>query len=67
MATNIDRALTPMDMMGEEPAIEIEIEQPEGLKIGIDGVEIDLMPETPTAEEFDANLAEFMDESEGCA
>jgi len=66
MATNIDRALTPMDMdmMGEEPAIEIEIEQPEGLKIGIDGVEIDLMPEPLLAEEFDANLAEFMDDGE---
>ena len=66
MATNIDSALIPMDMglMTAEPALEIEIEQPEGLKIGIDGVEIDLMPETPTAEEFDANLAEYMDESE---
>ena len=62
----IDNALMPQDMavMTAEPAIEIEIEQPEGLKIGIDGVEIDLMPETETAEEFDANLAEYMDESE---
>jgi hypothetical protein len=66
MATNTDTALIPLDMglMGDEPAIEIEIEQPEGLKIGIDGVEIDLMPEIETAEEFDANLAEFMDEGE---
>jgi hypothetical protein len=66
MATNTDTALIPLDMglMGDEPAIEIEIEQPEGLKIGIDGVEIDLMPEIETTEEFDANLAEFMDEGE---
>jgi len=66
MATNFDSALIPMDMglMTAEPALEIEIEDPEGLKIGIDGVEIDLMPETQTAEEFDANLAEYMDESE---
>jgi hypothetical protein len=65
MATNIDQALMPMDpaLMTDEPAIEIEIEDPEGVKIGIDGVEIDLMPETPTAEDFDANLAEFMDGS----
>ena len=66
MATNVDQALIPMDMglMTNEPAIEIEIEDPESVKIGIDGVEIDLMPETPTAEDFDANLAEFMDEGE---
>ncbi len=66
MATNIEQALIPMDMglMTEEPAIEIEIEDPEGVKIGIDGVEIDLMPKPETADDFDANLAEFMDESE---
>ncbi len=66
MATNIDQALVPMDMdlMSAEPAIEIEIEDPEGVKVGIDGVEIDLMPEPETADEFDANLAEYMDEGE---
>ena len=47
------------------PAIEIEIEDPEGVKIGIDGVEIDLMPDDDKGEiEFDANLAEHMDEGE---
>jgi hypothetical protein len=66
MATNFDTALMPLDMgvMTEEPAIEIEIEQPEGLKIGIDGVEIDLMPEPLLAEEFGANLAEYMDDGD---
>jgi len=66
MATNIDTALNPLEMglMGDEPAIEIEIENPDDVKIGIDGVEIDLMPEPLLAEEFDANLAEFMDEGE---
>jgi hypothetical protein len=66
MATNFSPALTPLDpeMMGDEPAIEIEIEDPEGVKIGIDGVEIDLMPEPETADEFDANLAEYMDDGE---
>jgi hypothetical protein len=66
MATNIDSALTPFDpaLMTQEPAIEIEIENPDDVSIGIDGIEIDLMPETPTADEFDANLAEYMDEGE---
>jgi hypothetical protein len=50
----------------EEPGvIEIEIEDPEGVKIGIDGLEIDLMPEEDSdAPEFDDNLAEFIDDSE---
>lgn len=68
MATNIDKALYSepgMPLMGAEaPAIEIEIEDPESVKIGIDGVEIELEPGKETAEEFDANLAEFMDDSE---
>jgi hypothetical protein len=66
MATNFAPALTPLDplMMGDEPAIEIEIENPDGVMLGIDGVEIDLMPEPETAEDFGANLAEYMDEGE---
>ena len=48
------------DMSG--PAIEIEIEDPEAVHIGIDGLEIDLEPKKDTAEEFDANLAEFLDD-----
>ena len=65
MATNFDKAMTPLDMDELEagPAIEIEIDNPDDVTIGIDGLEIDLMPET-TEEEFDSNLAEFMDESE---
>jgi len=66
MATNMDQALIPMDMgmMTEEPVLEIEIENPDDVKIGIDGVEIDLMPEPLLAEEFGANLAEYMDDGE---
>jgi hypothetical protein len=50
----------------EEPGvIEIEIEDPEGVKIGIDGLEIDLMPEDDMDEvAFDDNLAEHMDDGE---
>jgi hypothetical protein len=54
-----------LDESEDESAIEIEIEDPEGVKIGIDGIEIDLMPEEDTSgAEFDDNLAEFIDESE---
>ena len=45
-----------------EPDVEITIENPEGVQIGLDGVEIDLMPEE-TEEDFDANLAEEMSSS----
>ena len=44
--------------------MEIEIEDPESLHIGMGDVEIDLKPQKKTAEDFDANLAEFMDDSE---
>lgn len=66
MATNFDSAIIPMDMevMSEEPAIEIEIEDPEAVKVGIGGIEIELTQEAPTADEFDANLAEYMDDGE---
>jgi len=59
----ISPALTPFnpDLM-DGPAIEIEIENPDAVRVGIDGVEIDLMPdETALSEEFDANLAETLD------
>jgi hypothetical protein len=49
-------------MMGA-PDIEVEIDNPEELTIGMDGVEIQMRPEPKTAEDFDANLAEYMDEN----
>ena len=45
----------------EEPDIEIEIEDPEAVHIGLGGMEIDIVKDDMTAEDFDANLAEFMD------
>lgn len=48
--------------MGESP-IEIEIENPDEVNIGIGGMEINLKPEPETAEDFDANLAEYLDPS----
>ena len=48
-----------------EPDVEIEIEDPEAVKIAMGGVEIELEPESETGDEaFDANLAESMDENE---
>jgi len=49
----------------DESPIEIEIVNPEGVSIGVDGVEIDLMPEDENEEEeFDSNLAEHMTEGD---
>ena len=66
MATNFDSPLAPLDpeMLTEEPALEIEVENPESMRIVAGGVEIDLEPgeETEGEESFDDNLAEYMDE-----
>jgi hypothetical protein len=68
MATNFDKALyqapegmTEEDMGGE---IEIEIEDPESVSIGIGDLEIDIEPNDEVMDDFDINLAEYMDENE---
>jgi len=63
VATNIDKALyaAPTGLMASEP-IEIEIENPEEVTIGVGDMEIILSPETMSSDEFNANLAEHMDE-----
>jgi len=43
--------------------IEIEVENPESMSINIGGVEIDLNPPSENEDEFDSNLAEFLDDS----
>ena len=48
----------------DEPDIEIEIEDPESVKVGIDGLEIEFEKAEPSDEDFDANLAEYLDEKE---
>jgi hypothetical protein len=45
------------------PEIEVEVENPESMSIEIDGIEIDLTPPTGGEDQFDDNLAEFIDES----
>jgi len=64
----IDKSLyeAPMglDALSSEPALEISIEDPESVTIGMDGALIELMKEEPRAEQFDANLADFMSEGD---
>ena len=55
-----------MDIIEDDtPDVEILIEGADGVEVGIDGIEIDLMPdEGDLGDEFGSNLAEFMDEGE---
>jgi hypothetical protein len=46
------------------PAIEIEIEDPESVTIGMGGLEIEIEPEKESEDDFNANLADYMDEGE---
>jgi len=67
MATNsmspaLYQAPMGIDAGEAEPDLEIEIEDPEGVTIKAGGMEIEILPQT--AEEFDANLAEDMDDGE---
>jgi hypothetical protein len=48
----------------EGPEIEIEVENPEAMSIEIDGIEIDLTPPAGGGDQFDDNLAEFMDDGQ---
>ena len=49
---------------GNQPDIQIEIEDPEAVHMNIDGMEINLGSEKETADDFDANLAEYLDDQE---
>ena len=46
------------------PPIEIEIEDPESVRIGMDGLEIEIEPDKESEDDFNANLAEYIDEEE---
>ena len=72
MATNIDKALyeAPQGIEAlaqDTPAIEIEIEDPESVRIGVDGLEIELGKGEEGAEDFGANLADEVPEKIGRA
>jgi len=68
MATNIDKALfqQPTGIAAaaeaEEP-IEIEIVDPEAVRIDMGDLEIEMIKAEPSADDFDANLAEYMTDS----
>ena len=63
----IDKALYQapegIDALAEqESPLEIEIENPEGVTIGMDGLEIEIEPESEKSDDFYVNLAEEIDE-----
>ena len=66
----IDKALgqaplgLDLEEMEDEPALEIEIEDPEAVRIGIDGMPILEIEAEEDEDDFNANLAEEMDEGE---
>ena len=69
MVDNIDKGLyqAPQGLeellqQQPEPAMEIEIEDPESVTIGVDGLEITLEPGKESSDDFNANLAEELDE-----
>jgi len=53
-----------LDALAPPEPIQIEIVDPEEVRIGVDGMMIELSKEEPRAEDFDANLADFMGENE---
>ena len=70
MATNMFPSLNPaplgLDALAVEeegPGLEIQIENPDGVIVGMDGIEIDLTDiiKGDKGDDFDANLAEEMD------
>ena len=72
MATNMDKALyeAPVgidELAAQEQPLEIEIEDPESVTIGMDGLEVTIEPgaeEEEGADKFDANLADYIDDGE---
>lgn len=69
MATNIDKALFQQpvgidEAAGESEPIEIEIVDPEAVHIDTGDVQIDIEEAEPSIDDFDANLAEYLDEGE---
>lgn len=64
----LNRAPQGIDALGMgpgaiEPALEIEIEDPDSVTIGVGGLEIELEPGREVSDDFNANLAEEMDDN----
>jgi hypothetical protein len=64
MATNVDKAMVPLDMEVMEPELEIEIENPDSVTLANGSMEITIIPDGPNIDDFDANVAEYLDEGE---
>ncbi len=69
MATNIDKALYQQpagldDLAEAQEPLEIEIVDPEEVNIEAGPVSIHIEPGEPSIDDFDANLAEYLDDSE---
>ena len=69
MASNIDKGLYAAPegieaLAMQEPEIEIEIEDPESVTIGMDGLEIVIEPGKESDDKFNDNLAEHMSEED---
>ena len=60
----LDDEMMSDEIMSEEPDIEIEIEDPERVEIGVGGLEIVIEPGKDGSEDFNANIAEEMDEDD---
>lgn len=67
----IDKALNPAPqglsaetLLSQEPALEIEIEDPESVTIGMDGLEIEIDPDAEEEDEFGQNLVDVLDEGQ---
>ena len=56
--------LSEEDMMGQEPDLEIEIEDPEEVTIRSGDMEIEIDPDDEEDDEFNENLAETLDEGQ---
>jgi hypothetical protein len=48
----------------EQPDLEIEIEDPESVSIGMDGLEIEIEKQPEGPDDFEANLAEYLSDGE---
>lgn len=68
MAIDKSLAQAPMgldpELLNDEPALEIEIEEPEAVRFNIDGTPILEIEEVEVEDDFNANLAEEMDQGE---
>jgi hypothetical protein len=51
-----------LDQMSEEPDLEIEIEDPEAVRLRTEGLEIEIEPQEMDDEDFESNLAEYIPE-----